>query len=69
MSRTRKDRIKRGYRDRGARRIRVRGVRRDVVDYRKLSRALIELEIHRARAERDAAAESPTSSPGEGDAR
>jgi hypothetical protein len=52
MSRTRKDSRKKGYR--GDRRVRVRGVRRAQIDYDKLSRALIELELARAKAEQEA---------------
>ncbi len=46
---------RRGSKARQPRRIRVRGVQRDEVDLRKLSRALIQLA--QAQAEADAAAE------------
>ena len=42
------------------RRIRVRAVRRDPLDIRKLSRALIELALAQAKAEADAQAEHET---------
>ncbi len=44
-----------GERGNGQRRIRVRGIRRDVPDYRKLARALIALAQAQAEAEAEAA--------------
>jgi hypothetical protein len=49
----------------GDRQIRVRGVRRDPPDIRKLSRALIALAMAQAQAEADARAAHEMSSDGE----
>ena len=51
----------------GGRRIRVRAVRRDPPDLKKLSRALIALAMARAQAEADAQA-AHQAKPDEGDA-
>ncbi len=51
------------------RRIRVRGVRRDPPDIKKLSRALIALAMAQAQAEADAQAEDQTTRDKEGKAR
>jgi len=61
MARTRKD--SRGRSTASPRRISVRGVRRDPVDIRKLSRALIALA--QAQAEADAASQAKDQEQGE----
>jgi hypothetical protein len=60
MSRTHKDQRRRGHAPKPERRVTVRGVRREPMDYRKMARALIAL----AQAEVDAEAARPTNTAG-----